>query len=143
MVLRYQGGNFYDLIRNHKKFIWLIYEEIQLDPNSDLTLRPTWIKDWGPIFDFQELFPEIVFVESMYSEVLEEVLELGYSMGKDVIEFGLWDSYNDILKPLIVGFDKGWKKVDSLGKCYCLETLTDIIFEIYPENLLGYLNQPV
>ena len=143
MIVRYKGGDFSGLLRSHKKFIWFVYEEVQTNVNNPLTLKPTWIKDWGPIIEFQKLFPEMVFVESMYSEVKEEVSELGYSLFVDVSDNGLWDTNNNHFKPLIVGFDKGWKKADSLGKCYCLETLSDIIFEIYPENLLGHLNQPV
>jgi hypothetical protein len=143
MLVRYKGGDFVSIVTKYKKFVWFIYDEVQTIPNNPLTLKPTWIKSFGPIVEFQEIFPEMVFVESMIDEVKEEVFELGYNLNLDSTEGGLWDGNNDHFRPIIIGFDKGWKKVDSRYKCYCLETLSEILFEIYPNNFIDYLNQPV
>lgn len=142
MLVRYEGGNFPKLIRDHKNFIWFVYDEFQLK-KSNVSLKPTWVDDNDVIKTFTDPFPKVVFVESLYSEVIEEIYELGYQLSLDQTEGGLWDSNNDHQRPLIVGFKNGWKYSDSIGKCYCLETLSDILFEIHPDELLGYLNQPV
>lgn len=142
MVLRYRGGNFPKLIRDHKNFIWFVYDEFQLK-KSNVSLKPTWVDDNNVIKTFTDSFPNVIFVESLYSEVIEEIYELGYQLSLDQTEGGLWDSNNDHRRPLIVGFKNGWKYSDSIGKCYCLQTLSDILFEIHPDELLGYLNQPV
>lgn len=143
MLIRYSGGNFSGLLINNKRFVWFIYLELQLDKTSKLSLLPTWIKPDSTIGNIINEFPNIIFVESMLNEVKDDLHGLGYYLYSDDEHIGLWDSHNKHQKPVIIGFDKGWKKVDSVGKCYCLETLTDIMFEIYPEELQNYLNQPV
>ena len=143
MLIRYSGGNFNSLLINKKRFVWFIYEELQLDKTSKLTLLPTWIKPISVITKLIEDFPNITFVESMYDEVIDELIEMGYQTNLHTSDGGLWDDYNKILVPLIIGFDKGWKKVDSIGECYCTETLTDIMFEVFPDEFNNYLNQPV
>lgn len=137
MLIRYQGGDFKNLIISHKKFIWLVYVEVQLNPRGYIALKPSWIEESRNIPEVIKTFPNVIFVESLYDEVLDELIEMGYSNGD------LWDDNNGHHLPIIVGMDKGWKKIDSLGKCYCIETLSDIIFQIYPEELNSYLNQPV
>jgi len=137
MVLRYQGGDFNNLIRNHKKFIWMVYIQGQLNPIGTIAFKPSWVDKSLIIPEVISTFPNVTFVESLYDEVLDELIEMGYTNND------LWDGNNGHHLPIIVGMDKGWKKIDSLGKCYCLETLSDIIFQIYPEELNTYLNQPV
>jgi len=43
------------------------------------------------------------------------------------------NDFNNDLKPIMLSFDKGWIKDTSLDKCYCLETLTELIMSIHPE----------
>lgn len=143
MVERYSGNSFNNLLVKNKKFIWLIYGDFQLNKLNKLSLLPSWVMTEGKIASIINDFPNIVFVESMFDEVRDELHGLGYDLYSDENKIGLWDSDNEHHKPVIIGFDRGWKKVDSVGKCYCLETLTDILFEIYPEELQNYLNQPV
>lgn len=143
MVVRYKGENLNNLLITNKKFIWFVYDNIQLDFTSKLSLLPTWIKPDGTIDKIINEFPNVIFVESMFNEVKDDLHGLGYDLYSDSEKIGLWDSHNEHQKPVIIGFDKGWKKVDSVGKCYCLETLTDIMFEVHPEELQNYLNQPV
>lgn len=143
MVVRYKGGSFNDLIYHNKNFIWLVYCDFQLDPSGLIAFKPTWIKPISVITKLIEDFPNITFVESMYDEVIDELIEMGYQTNLHTSDGGLWDNFNKILVPLIIGFDKGWKKVDSIGKCYCTETLTDIMFEVFPKEFKNYLNQPV
>ena len=143
MLIRYSGGSFNDLVYQNKNFIWLVYSDIQLDIRGTIALKPTWIKSYSDITQLIAAFPQVTFVESMYDEVIEELTEMGYQSSVPSYEGGLWDVNNEILIPLFIGMSKGWKKVDSIGKCYCTESLTDIMFEIYPEELQNYLNQPV
>ena len=143
MVLRYQGGDFYGLIKNHKKFIMFVYDQIQTEENNFLALRPTWIRPNGIISKVIQDFPNVTFVETMYNEVIDELIEMGYQPYLDVEKGGLKDNKSGIFFPIFIGFDKGWKKLDSVGKCYCMETLSEILFELYPEDLMDYLNQPV
>ena len=143
MLIRYSGGSFNDLVYQNKNFIWLVYSDFQLDMRGWLALKPTWIKSYSDITQLIDAFPQVTFVESMYDEVIEELTEMGYQSSLPSHEGGLWDVNNEILIPLFIGMSKGWKKVDSIGKCYCTESLTDIMFEIYPEELQNYLNQPV
>jgi hypothetical protein len=142
MFVRYQGNDFYGLLTNHKNFIWLIYDNFQLE-KTNVSIIPSWLDSNGVINSNNEILPEVIFIESMYSEVRDEVAELGYDLYSDVYDGGLWDNNNDVQRPLIVGFKNGWKMIDSIGECYCTETITRIIFSVYPNELENYLNQPV
>lgn len=122
--------------------MWFIYDTVQTQ-NTNIMILPTWVDEKGVVSNFEKEFPDVTFVESMYSEVRDEIMELGYNLNLDQLEGGLWDYNNDHQRPLIVGFEKGWKKTDSIHKCYCAETIVEIIFELYPEKLDDYLNQPV
>jgi hypothetical protein len=139
MLIRYAGGNFYDLITQNKNFVWLIYVKEQLNPSNTLALKPTWIKNFGVIPEFIQTFPNVTFVESLDTEVRDELFEIGYKYSED----GIWDEQTHNYRPIIIGFEKGWKVTDSNGKCYCTETLSDIIFRTHPKEFDDYLNQPV
>lgn len=143
MLVRYSGGSFNDLIINHRNFIWLVYSDFQLDYIGTIGFKPTWIKPYSVITQLLEEFPKVTIIESMYDEVIEELSEMGYQRSVPTYLGGLWDANNKILTPIIVGISQGWKKVDSIGKCYCTETLTDIMFEVFPDEFNNYLNQPV
>ena len=43
------------------------------------------------------------------------------------------------IHPVMVSFEKGWLYNTSVGRCYCLETLVDLVVEIYPEKFLDLL----
>jgi hypothetical protein len=142
MFVRYKGNNFYELLSEHKNFLWFIYDNFQLE-RTNVSIVPSWLDHNGVINSINEVFPNVIFVESMYSEVRDEISEMGFDLYSDVIDGGLWDSNNDVQRPLIIGIKKGWKDTDSIGMCYCVETVTKIIFSVYPNELENYLNQPV
>jgi hypothetical protein len=143
MLIRYQGGNFYDLIRDHKKFIWYVYS---INHDEILEIKPSWygvVNDRDRVNEINNEFPDIIFIESYINEVEDELLEIGLKL-YDSIENGGWFHNEDKkVKPMILSFDKGWIVDDSNYKCYCMQTVIDMIFESYPEKLQDYLNQPV
>lgn len=143
MIVNYRGKSFPKLIQIYKNFIWFVYDDFQLGGQSSVTIKPSWVDPQGVVSVIDEMFPSITIVESIYSDVSDELIELGYDLRLDQNLGGLWDSNNEVQRPVIIGFQKGWKTTDSIGFCYCSETVTKIIFEIYPELLDNYLNQPV
>lgn len=142
MIYRYSGGTFSNLVREHKTFVWLVYSDFQLG-ETDVEVLPTWVDYGGVIFALNQEFPNVRFVESMYHEVIDEIMEMGYDLHTDQYNGGLWDNNNGVQRPLVIGFKKGWKFTDSIGKCYCPATIVEIIMDIDPESFSDYLNQPV
>jgi hypothetical protein len=48
MFVRYQGNDFYGLLTNHKNFIWLIYDNFQLE-KTNVSIIPSWLDSNGVI----------------------------------------------------------------------------------------------
>jgi hypothetical protein len=129
MIERITSGDIIHKLAEHKKFMVFCH----LRSNGLLAIRPTW--DPHPVVSdssleiFQELFPKLVIFEGYIDELYDEIIQ--FNLPKNDL------FYQGSLKPLIITFEKGWIKTTSLNKCYCYETLTEMIKGLHPEFFEG------
>jgi hypothetical protein len=115
-------------IGEFKKFIWICH----IKKKNKLVIRPSW----DPLHEgiptelqlLDEMYPEVVIFESFVEDSVDKILEFGV----DFSEIRSND-FDQELRPIMMSFDKGWLKETSTGKCYCTETLMELIISIYPE----------
>lgn len=112
-------------LSEHRKFMVFCH----LRENGLLAIRPTWdphpvIKE-NSIETYSEMFPNLKIFEGYFDELYDEVIQ--FNLPKSDLY------YNGSLKPLIITFENGWLKNTSINKCYCFETLTDLINDLHPE----------
>lgn len=128
MFIRLTDYNFNKSLIEHKRFIWLVYFDEQHDEKYWTQIKPTWSEKSTRLVEaFSEVFPNVVFAESIISEVRETLH--GFNISLD----DLWDEGSKNYRPIIISIEKGWIKSTSYGKCYCDETFTEMIFDVYPE----------
>ena len=132
MVLKYEGGDFSELLNQNERFILLLYFDGQeLDTQNKVTLGiiPTTHNKFsiGENYAVMESFPSVTYVETFHSQAYDLVSHFGISHDD------LWDGKNKIFRPLIISVKDGWIVKSSYGMCYCVETYIDIIYTIYPE----------
>jgi len=128
MIVRITKENFNESLIKYKKFIWFIYIDDQEDEKYILTLKPSWADHKNEIiFELNNTFEDIVIGESKISEVLDII------HGFNIEYKDIWDGHNKHYKPFYINIDKGWIKNTSLGLCYCLDTIMEMIHDLYPE----------
>lgn len=133
MLVRFEGGDFTELLNEHDRFILLVYfDGQQFDPEDKVHFMSI-LPSTHPKFErcdnyvIMDMFSAATFVETYHSESYDMVNHFGISYDD------LWDEENKIYRPIIISVEKGWIKDNSYGKCYCSETYTDVIYSIYPE----------
>lgn len=136
---------FPNLILEHKKFVWIFnFPEDDLEiPGMIREIIPSWYEPFdknrtNKIKEFIEILPEgVIILESIAKEEIDFLLELGLPHD--------WMLEQEVkpIHPIIISFDKGWVNETSLGRCYCMNTLVEMVVETYPEKFTDYLNQPV
>lgn len=133
------------LLLDHKKFVWIFhFPENELEWEGAIReIVPSW---YTPIYkihtnkiqNFMELLPEgVVILESIAKDEIDFLIELGLPK-----EWMLEQEVQPI-SPVMISFDKGWVNNTSIGRCYCIKTLVELMIETYPEKFTDYLNQPV
>ena len=128
MFIRLTDADFNKALIEYKRFILMVYFDEQQDEEYWVKIKPTWSEESDRLLEaFGEVFPDVVFAESKLSEIRETLH--GFNISLD----DLWDEQSKNYRPIIISIDKGWIKSTSYGKCYCDETLTEMIFDIYPE----------
>jgi len=133
------------LIQEHKKFVWIFnFPEDDLEiPKMIREIVPSWyepldVQRPNRIKDLIGILPEgVIILESIAKDEIDFLLELGLPSE--------WMLEQDVkpIHPVMISFDKGWIHNSSIGRCYCFETLLELLIEIYPEKFTDYLNQPV
>jgi len=142
MRIKNAKENFPKLIQEHKKFVWIFhFPENNVEWEGAIReILPSWYK---PVIQkhqnktqhFIDLLPqEVIVLESIAQDEIDFIMELG--LPNEWI-FELKDSKP--IHPVMVSFEKGWLYNTSVGRCYCLETLVDLVVEIYPEKFLDLL----
>ena len=128
MLVRINPWEITQKIGEHKKFIWICH----LSRKNSLDIRPSWDRVWEHIPTTLEVvnenYPDVLIFESFVEQSLDRIMEFGVPF-----EYLRDNDVNHDLKPIMMSFDKGWLKDTSLDKCYCLETLIELIMPIYPE----------
>ena len=143
MFIRHKGGNFYGLLKNHKKFLWYVYQD---EHDELLEIKPSWtpiVNERHRVNEINEEFSDVIFIESIFSEVRDELFELGLDLYTPLEDGGWYSVEDNLVKPLIISFENGWMKDNSLYKCYCMLSTIELILDLYPEKIQNYLNQPV
>jgi|TARA_R110000772_G_scaffold53928_1_gene123236 hypothetical protein len=125
MVYHVNDGNLFEHIKNHKKIIWFLFRKGQGDY---LTLKPFDDDKSSVNLELSEEYPDVVFFQSYISE---NPLIMEYFNMND---FSLWDYKSKVFQPRIITVKDGQKIYDQAGKkCYCLETLLELVFDLHPE----------
>jgi hypothetical protein len=128
MLIRITDENFMESLIKYKRFIWFIYIDDQDTDKYRLSIKPSWSEEQNEfVHEINNTFEDIIIAESKIGEVRDTLF--GFSITDDE----LWDDHNKHLKPFFISVDKGWMKDYSIGRCYCLETVMDMIHGIYPE----------
>lgn len=128
MFIKLTDNDFTKALINHKRFIWMVYFDKQDTDKTWVSIKPTWSEYSSRTLEaFNEIFPEVIFAESKITEVIDTLHGFNISLSD------LWDDNSKEYRPIIISIDKGWISSTSYGKCYCSETLTEMIFDVYPE----------
>lgn len=128
MFVRINSENFNESLVKYKRFIWFIYFDGQEDEKYFMNIKPSWSTNKSELTnEINNLFPDLIIGESKISEVMEILLGFNISMTE------AWDDRNKHIRPFFISIDKGWIKSHSIGKCYCLDTVMEMIYDIHPE----------
>lgn len=133
------------LIQEHKKLVWIFhFPENDLEWDSSIReILPSWYKPRNKSHrnktkDFIDILPEgVVILESIAKDEIDFLIELG--LPKE----WMLDQEVKPISPAMISFEKGWINNSSVGRCYCIQTLVELVVETYPEKFTDYLNQPV
>jgi hypothetical protein len=125
MIERIKSGDIIHKLSIHKRFMVFCH----LRDCGAMAIRPTW--DLHPLFPdvsltiYEDMFPNLVMFEGYVDELYDEILEFGISPSQ------LY--YDGKLKALMISFENGWIKSTSLNKCFCYDTLAEMIYNLHPE----------
>jgi len=120
--------NYLDFLLNNKRIVWFFFRE-DMKKTSGLQLRPLQSQDGESVInELIEEFPNVVFAET-YIESSPKILEY-FGLNDNLI----WDYKKLIYNPRVLTVKDGYTLFDQAGKkCYCLDTLVEMIFELHPE----------
>jgi|688.fasta_scaffold72366_2 hypothetical protein len=133
MISILNSGEYYHKLVENKKFIWFIYPKKVHE--TKVLLRPFFDKENDKfkgeniLEEFNNLFPNVIIYESYFEDVIDDLIDLGL----DVDSF--YDERNKMFTPLFIKFKNGWINDTSKNHCYCPQTLTEFIFDLYPEYI--------
>lgn len=128
MLLRYSGGVYTDLIRFHTPFIMISYFDEQLTNHGSLEISPSFCE--GCVSDrvreiAEDIIPDLTIVETMISESYDFANSLGINYGNH------YDNNNGHMIPVMVAVGENGKVIrTSYGKCFCMETLLELVAEM-------------
>lgn len=128
MLIRYSGGVYTDLIRFHAPFLLIAYFDEQMIHHHTLEISPTFCdvcpSDKVRIIA-EDIIPSLNVIETLQSESFDFAVSLGLDYGN------YYDYNNEHPLPLMIAVDKNGKVIDtSYQKCFCLETMLELIAEI-------------
>jgi hypothetical protein len=129
MLQRVNPWDITQKISEFKRFIWICH----ISKKNILDIRPSWDRlntDFPTTLEvINQEYPNVVILESFVEESIDKILEFGVPL-----EYLRMNDSNNEFKPIMMAFDKGWLQDTSIDRCYCLETLTELIMLIHPEN---------
>ena len=126
MVYHVNDTNFIEHVLKHERIVWFFFRKNQ--ENTSLTIKP-FIEEIPSVnLELSKHFTGVTYFQTYIDDNpnIIEHLNLTDSL--------LWDHKNKVFNPRIVTVVNGKKHFDQTGiKCYCIETLIEMIFDIYPE----------
>jgi hypothetical protein len=127
MVVRYSGGVYTDIIRFHTPFLLMVYTPTQMDGTSTLTIKPTWVDPEVNLMKYlsEDVFPELDIIETTHLESFDFALSFDIDYGE------YYNHDSEEYFPLILAVGENGKLIDtSYGKCYCLETIMELVASV-------------
>lgn len=129
MVYHVDDSNFFEHIITHKRIIWFFFRKGQ--ESSTLSLKPFIDGLESVNSEFSKQMSGVTIFQS-YIEDNPKVLEYF-----NLMDGNIWNYKSKVFNPRIISVVNGQKYYDQSGKkCYCLETLIEMTFDIYPELIL-------
>jgi len=126
MVYHVNDYNFFEHIIEHKRIVWMFFRKGQ--EKANLKLKPFIDGIYSENLELSKEFKDVVFFQT-YIEDNPKILEYF-----NIMDDNIWDYKYKIFNPRIISVKNGVKFYDqSNDRCYCLETLIEMIFELYPE----------
>lgn len=126
MVYHVNDNNFIEHILKHKRIVWFFFRKNQ--EKSGLTIKP-FIEEVPSVnMSLSEHYTDVTYFQT-YIEDNPKLIEY-----LNLTNEHLWDHKHKVFNPRVITVVNGIKHFDQSGvKCYCLETLVEMIFDIYPE----------
>lgn len=126
MIYNVNDTNLFEHITKHHKIIWFLFRDGQ--EKSSLSLKPFDDKVESVNKDLNQEFPEVVFFQTTINKNPKIMEYFGLNDSK------IWDYKHNEFKPRIISVVDGQLSYDQSGnKCYCLETLIKMVFDLHPE----------
>lgn len=125
MIYDVNDSNLYEHVTKHEKIIWFLYRKGQ---ENNLTIKPYIDDEENLIKEISEQFTGTTIFQSYISENPFIVEYFGLN------DEQIWDYKSKIYNPRIISVVDGQIVYDQSGKkCYCLETILEMIFDLHPE----------
>lgn len=123
MIVRVTKSDFPKILETYDRFIWIFHLPHARPP---LQIYPTWDGN-TTLTTLQEMYPQITIFESIVDEELDLLEEIGIT--KDII----WDPRNGEYRSFFITVKNNNVIEDSIGRCYCLDTIIEMLLVIYPD----------
>ena len=121
MFIRVTSENILSVLEKHPKALWLLHPE---KIHDFFHIVPSWQAN-SKLSQLEELYPDVVFLESVVTEELDYLAELGFTNEM------IWSKHH--FRAFMVSL-KDFEVVDhSIGRCHCEETLIEMVVDLYPE----------
>jgi len=126
MVHQVNDSNFLEYITKYDRAIWFLFRKGQ--EGTSLSFKP-FIEEIPSInMEVAKQFSSVNYFQT-YIEDSPKIMEYFNLMDSRV-----WDYKGKFFNPRIISLKDGYKYYDQSGdKCYCLDTLIEMIFDLYPE----------
>lgn len=126
MLYHVNDNNFFEHIIKHKRIIWFLFRKGQ--ENYSLSIKPFIDGVDSVNYELSKEMPNVTFFQT-YIDESPKIMDYFNLMDQNV-----WDYKKKMFNPRIISVVNGKKHFDQAGiKCYCLETLLEMTFDIYPE----------
>jgi len=121
MFIKVTSENILSVLEKHPKALWMLHPQ---NIGNNYHVIPSW-QYASKLSELEELYPDVVFLESVVDEELEYLEELGFT--KEMI----WSKNH--YRGFIISL-KDFEVVDhSIGRCHCQETLVEMVIDLFPE----------
>lgn len=127
-----------EYMSQNKSFVWILY---LTNHKPYLEIKPTfvnWEVDFGidyvypkinKVSSLMEMYPNLTVLENFIHEDLDSI-STTFGIPKSYI----WDEQNKEYRAFMMFFKDGEYIKNSIGECFCLDTLLKNISEIIPES---------
>jgi len=126
MVYHVNDSNYIEHIFKYDRIVWFFFRKGQ--EKSTLNIKPFIDGVISHNLELSQNFNNVTYFQT-YIEDNPKIMEYFHLMDNYI-----WSHQNKVFNPRIITVVNGKKHFDQAGvKCYCVETLIEMIFDIYPE----------